>query len=295
MAPVVTLRPLMAERRKSTRSRTLTARNADPHILYERAVQSIPADLNFAERIFRAHRKRSLRSLREDFCGTAALATSWVRRHPENRAFGIDLHGPTLEWGLKEHVARMTPEEQSRLLLLQENVLTAATPPADMTMALNFSYSVFHQRAALRAYFEAVHAGLGSKGLFVMDAFGGTEANIPFAETRRMTAGETVEGDPLPAFTYIWEQAKFNVVDHRILCHIHFRFRDKSRLRRAYTYDWRFWSLPELKEVLLEAGFRKVEVYLHGWSKGGDSDGVFRVRTQAENAESWLAYVVGIR
>ncbi|TPW14976.1 MAG: hypothetical protein FD129_982, partial [bacterium] len=90
-------------------------------------------------------------------------------------------------------------------------------------------------------------------------------------------------------------QATFNVVDHRILCHIHFRFRDGSRLRRAYTYDWRFWSLPELKEVMLEAGFRKVETHLHGWDKTGGSDGVFRVRTRSDNAESWLAYVVGIR
>ncbi|MDZ4806050.1 MAG: class I SAM-dependent methyltransferase [Candidatus Eisenbacteria bacterium] len=285
----------MVERIRNARPRALTARTADPHILYERAVQSIPADLDFAERIFRAHRKKSLRSLREDFCGTAALASSWVRRHPDNRAFGVDLHGPTLDWGLREHVARMTPKEQARLLLLQENVLTAATPPADLTMALNFSYSVFHDRVALRAYFEAVHAGLNSKGLFIVDAFGGTESNIPFVETRRMSAGETVEGDPLPAFTYIWEQAEFNVVDHRLRCHIHFRFRDKSRLRRAYTYDWRFWTLPELREVLLEAGFREVEMYLHGWTRNGESDGVFRARTRSENAESWLAYVVGIR
>jgi hypothetical protein len=273
----------------------LTARTADLHLLYERAVQSIDADLDFAERVYREHRKKPLRVLREDFCGTAALASCWVRRDRRNRASGVDLHGPTLDWGLKEHVARMTAEEQSRLLLLQENVLTAATPPADLVLALNFSYSVFHDRAALRGYFEAARAALNDDGLLVVDAFGGTESMIESSETRQLPAAETVEGDPLPGFTYIWEQASFNVVDHRIVCHIHFKFRDGSVRKKAYTYDWRFWSLPELTEVMIEAGFRKAVTYLHGWTKDGASDGDFRKRTRFENAETWLAYVVGVR
>jgi hypothetical protein len=277
------------------RARALTAKTADLHLLYERAVQSIEYDLDFAERVYREHRKKPLRVVREDFCGTAALASRWVRRHPANRASGVDLHGPTLEWGLREHVARMTPEEQSRLLLLQENVLTAATPPADLVLALNFSYSVFHDRAALRAYFAAAREALHDDGLLVLDAFGGTESMIESSETRRLPAARTVEGDPIPAFTYVWEQASFNVVDHRTVCHIHFRFRDGTTKKKAYTYDWRFWTLPELSEILVEAGFRKAVTYLHGWTKDGDSDGRFRRQTRFENAETWLAYVVGVR
>lgn len=273
----------------------LTAKTADPHILYERAVQSIPADLNFAERIFREHRRRELRTIREDFCGTAALAASFVRRHAANRAYGVDLDAPTLDWGLTHHVARLTDDQAARLTLLEANVLEAATPPVDLVLALNFSYSVFHERAALLAYFKAARAALNEKGLFLVDAFGGTESMIEFEEVRRMPAGETVEGDRLPGFVYVWQQAKFNIVDHRILCHIHFRFRDGSRLKRAYTYDWRVWTLPELRELMVEAGFRRADTYLHGWKAGtGRSDGVFRRRHAAENAESWLAYVVGV-
>ena len=60
--------------------------------------------------------------------------------------------------------------------------------------------------------------------------------------------------------------------------------------------DWRFWSLPELQELMAEAGFKKIEVYLHGWiGKSGKSDGVFRRRAYGPNAESWIAYVVGLR
>ncbi|HEX7879541.1 MAG TPA: class I SAM-dependent methyltransferase [Candidatus Eisenbacteria bacterium] len=273
----------------------LTAKTADLHLLYERSVQSIDVDLDFADRVYREHRKAPLRVLREDFCGTAALASNWVRRHPKNRASGVDLHGPTLEWGLKEHVSRMTPDQQSRLLLLQENVLTAATPPADLVLALNFSYSVFHDRAALRAYFKAAHAALNEKGLLVVDVFGGTESMIAWSEKRHLPAALTVEGDPIPAFTYMWEQAAFNVVDHRTVCHIHFKFKDGSVRKKAYTYDWRLWTLPELAEIMVEAGFRKTVTYLHGWTKDGDSDGHFRKRTRFENAETWLAYVVGVR
>ena len=281
--------------KKPKRAANLTARTADPHLLYERAVQAIEADLDFASDVFRRHSGRPLRLLREDFCGSAALSVTWVRRNRANRAYGIDLHGPTLDWALKEHVARMTPDQRSRLVLLQENVLSAAMPPADLTMALNFSYSVFHDRAALRHYFETVREGLGKDGVFLLDAFGGTESMIVYTEKRRIPAGKTVEGAPLPGFLYLWDQAAFNVIDHRILCHIHFRFRDGSMLRKAFTYDWRFWTLPELGEILREAGFRKVEFYLHGWDDEGGSSGVFRRRTRFDNAESWLAYVVGVR
>jgi cyclopropane fatty-acyl-phospholipid synthase-like methyltransferase len=281
---------LMTKRRPE-----LTARTADRHVLYERAVQSIPADLKFAERIFREQRRRDLRTLREDFCGTAALAASFVRRHAENRAYGVDLDAPTLDWGLTHHVARLTEDQAARITLLEANVLDAATPPVDLVLALNFSYSVFHDRAALLAYFQAARAALNDRGLLLVDAFGGTESMIEFEEVRRIPAGETTLGDPLPGFIYVWQQAKFNIVDHRILCHIHFQFRDGSRIRRAYTYDWRVWTLPELRELMREAGFRRADTYLHGWKAGtGRSDGVFRRRHAAENAESWLAYVVGV-
>ena len=52
--------------------------------------------------------------------------------------------------------------------------------------------------------------------------------------------------------------------------HIHFEFTNGSRLKRAFTYEWRLWTLPEIRELLGEAGFSRSTVY---W-EDRDADGV---------------------
>ena len=47
---------------------------ADRHRLYERAVQCPEAEVDFIDRNYRLLRGRSARTLREDFCGTAAVS-----------------------------------------------------------------------------------------------------------------------------------------------------------------------------------------------------------------------------
>ena len=70
---------------------------------------------------------------------------------------------------------------------------------------------------------------------------------------------------------------------------------DGTRLRRAFSYDWRFWTLPELRELLEEAGFSSVEVYVEGWDEDDEEgDGVYRRRTFFENQEGWVANIVGL-
>ena len=62
-------------------------------------------------------------------------------------------------------------------------------------------------------------------------------------------------------------------------------------MRRAFTYDWRLWSLPEVRELLSEAGFRESRVYVDM----GDSNGAYRWRTSFDNIPGWLALVAGIK
>jgi len=65
-------------------------------------------------------------------------------------------------------------------------------------------------------------------------------------------------------------------------------------MKKAFTYDWRLWTLPELQELMQEAGFHDVSVYLEGWDDDADeADGIFRKRKQAENIPGWVGYVVG--
>lgn len=286
----------VAPRRRSNNSvMKLTAATADKHVLYEASVQCVDADLDFFDRLSKRRRGRPFRMLKEDFCGTAALATEFVRRNPENRAWGVDLHKPTLDWGRRHNLSKLG-DDVDRVTLFQADVMEVNEPKVEIVAALNFSYSVFKSRDVLRKYFKNVYDSLIPGGMFVLDAFGGTEAMEDNEEDRKIPASIGIDGVKIPGFTYVWDQARFNVITHEILCHIHFKFKDGTVMRRAFTYDWRLWTLPELQEIMREAGFSKADVYMEGWDDEEDeADGIFRRRTYFENMAGWVGYVVGTR
>ncbi|MGH7724864.1 MAG: SAM-dependent methyltransferase [Candidatus Eiseniibacteriota bacterium] len=264
----------------------------DRYALYEASVQGVEYELKFCERVYRALRGRPFRRLREDFCATAALGAAWVLRHPDATAVGVDLDPVPLAWAERYRLARMG-RLAKRLRLVRGDVRTARVPKADVTVALNFSYWVFKEREELLAYFRSARRGLARDGLLVLNAFGGFEAMREATETKRIAASQTVDGLRLPAFRYIWEQESFNPVTNEILCSIHFELAGRRRMRRAFVYDWRLWSPPELRELLLEAGFREVRTYFEGWDeKARTSDGRLRLKRKIENQDIWLAYVV---
>lgn len=271
-------RPLFHGRRVSQ------ARRADRFALYQRAVQSVQAEVDFVVRTFRRLRGRPLRRLREDFCGTAAVACEWVRRGADHVAVGLDIDPVALAWGLRHNVARLPPGARARVRLLRRNVLAPGpgTGRMDAVLALNFSYWVFKDRRTLGRYFRRVHHALVRDGLFVLDVYGGWEAYRRQRERRRLPG----------RCTYIWEQAGFDPVSGALTCHIHFRFADGSRLRRAFTYDWRLWSIPEIRELLAQAGFARSTVYWEGDDGRGRGDGVFRPVARGEDCPAFVAYVV---
>ncbi|MFH0945696.1 MAG: class I SAM-dependent methyltransferase [Planctomycetota bacterium] len=267
----------------------------DRHHLYEASVQSVDADLDFAAKVYERHAGRPLRLLREDFCGTAALACSWVRRRRKNRAVGVDLDGRTLDWARQHNLAALG-ESASRVELIQGDVCRVLRPRADVTVGLNFSYWVFSTRQALLAYFEAAHAGLREDGLLVLDLFGGSEAAVQSEEERRIPPEVCFDGTRLPSFSYCWDQAYFNPINGAFRCHIHFKLKDGTRLRKAFSYHWRFWSLPEIRDLLLEAGFKRVDAYTDDWDEDeGDSNGIYRRRKNFDNEGVWIGYAVGVK
>ena len=281
----------MASKRKKRRGKLKPF--TDKHALYEAAVQSVDADADFIERVYRKRNVAEPRDLREDFCGTAALACEWVRRGKDRRAWGLDLDMPTLDWG-REHRLAPLGDDGARVHLVEGNVLDCAEYRVDVAVAMNFSFCIFRERAELLRYFRAVRRSLRRGGVFVLDIFGGTEAMTEVTEKSPKPAEVQTDGRRVPAFTYIWEQAKFNPVDHEIVCHISFRLRGGKKIRRAFSYHWRLWTIPELREILVEAGFESVDVYVEGWDDEADeTDGVFRKRVRFENQAGWVAYVVG--
>ncbi len=264
------------------------------HTLYEAAVQSVDVDIDFVERIYKRHRGRKFARLREDFCGTASLSSEWVGRDARNHAWGIDLHKPTLQWG-REHRVERLGKAAKRVHLVHADVRSAAIPKTDVAVAFNFSYSVFKDRELLRDYFSAVRKSLRRGGIFLVDALGGQETMGELVEKRKIRKSKEPDGTRVPGFTYVWEQVRFNAVNHDILCYIHFHLKDGKKIRRAFTYNWRLWTLPELQELMREVGFARTEVYVDGWDdEEQEGDGIYRRRTYFENQQSWVAYVIGL-
>ncbi len=258
------------------------ASRADPRALYEASVQDTGSDIRLVVRAFRKRRGRQPLRLREDFCGTARLCADWVRRRPDRRAVGVDLDRETLAWGEAKHLAPLGPA-RARVRLLRQDV-RAARGLFDVVLAFNFSYSVFKERRELAAYFRAVRRSLVGDGAFFLDLYGGPEAQK-----------EGVEKQRFDGYDYVWEQEPLDAVSGWGRRHIHFRFPDGSERRRAFTYDWRLWSLPELRELLAEAGFAGSDVYWEGARADGSGNGIFRPVRRVANEESWIAYLVGWR
>jgi SAM-dependent methyltransferase len=257
------------------------ADKADRYELYEAAVQDVDAELEFINETFVTLRGRSPRAFREDFAGLGSLACRWVRQGREYRAIAVDNDSEVLEAGRLRRRSRLTPTERRRVHWLCADVLAVRNDPVDVITACNFSYWVFKTRSLMRRYFKSAYKGLAADGLFVLDAFGGYEACQEMKESRR-----------LGLFTYVWEQAEYLPVTGDISCHIHFRFPDRSRIDRAFSYDWRLWTLPEIRELLGEAGFRKTTVYWEGTDKRGLGNGEFRPELRGAADAAWIAYIV---
>jgi SAM-dependent methyltransferase len=221
-------------------------------------------------------------SLREDFCGTALLCAQWVGKEGRT-AVGVDIDRDVLAWGT-EHNLRPLGARASFVQLLRQDVRARCRGRFDVIVALNYSYFVFRTRAALRGYFAGVRRGLASDGIFVLDAHGGYESWRPQSERCR-----------LQGFTFVWEQGGINPIDHTAVNYIHFQFANGSCLKRAFTYRWRLWTLPEIRELLAEAGFSRSVVY---WPvRGANSTGAdtFRPRARVTQSRSWVAYIVAER
>jgi hypothetical protein len=161
----------------------------------------------------------------------------------------------------------------------------------DVACALNFSWWVFHERHDLVAYLRAARAGLKPGGVLVMNLFGGTRGERKLVERTRKAGSNTPDGRVVPGFTYVWEQARVNAVTRNLLAYIHFEFKDGSRMPRAFVYDWRMWSVPDLRDCAIEAGFADFEVWSEGWDKSHRThDGVLYRRSHLDNDDCWIAY-----
>jgi precorrin-6B methylase 2 len=254
----------------------------DKYSYYKRAVQSPDTDVEFLRDTYRELRGREAQVLREDFCGTFAISCEWAKISSKARAYGIDVDEEPILYGLANYLPHLTPAQRERVKILQADVLNPGLPKADIIAALNFSYFVFKERSVMKSYFHNCISTLNPGGLLVADVFGGSQCQEANEE-------ETKHKD----FTYYWDQANFDPITNEALFHIHFKPHGQKKIEKVFTYDWRMWTIPELREMMRETGFRKTYVYWEGTTRAGTGDGVFKRAEKGEECQAWIAYVVG--
>lgn len=254
--------------------------------LYEEAVQSPEGEVEILLDAYQKIRKKKPIILREDFCGSSALSAAWVRADPKNISYGVDLDLAPLSYAFENHVEKLDHLQKKRIKLLHDNVLTAVTPLADIVAALNFSYFIFKERQQLKEYFISAFKHLKKDGVFFIDLFGGFEAQKVLEE-------KTDRGK----FYYYWDCLSFNPINHHVKFAIHFKLKKKKspKIENVFEYDWRLWSMPELKDLLVEAGFKNVHCLWEGDDSKGGGNGDFFISTKEDNCESWVAYLAACK
>ncbi|OMO89143.1 hypothetical protein COLO4_19912 [Corchorus olitorius] len=195
-------------------------------------------------------------------------------------------------------IAAIEPKmsEGSASLSNQESIKADFILPArDIVCAFNYSCCCLHKRAELVMYFKHVLEALSKKGgIFVMDLYGGTSSEQSLRLQRKF-----------PNFTYTWEQAEFDIIERKTRISLHYHLhKQQKKLRHAFSYSWRLWSLPEIKDCLEEAGFRSVHFWLRkmpdasemrsteGFGIGRDVK--YEEVKSFQQEDAWNAYIVAV-
>jgi len=254
--------------------------------LYERSVQDPEYDIELFNKIYdELTVKKEAQSLREDFCGTFWLSSLWVKQTDQHLAYGIDLSPEPTDYGKEHHYKKLTKDEQARLSIENTDVRNITEKKYDLIVACNFSYFIFKQREELKKYFNSVYQSLDSDSLFIVDHFGGPDNCGDTMEDK------TIEHPHLNNFRYEWEQISWNPVTNESVFHINFANKRKGlNTDGAFVYDWRLWSIREVREIMEEVGFAKSYCY---WE---DDDGEFFTTEEGEdNCANWICMLAGYK
>lgn len=255
----------------------------DKYDHYIQSVQSPDVDVVFMKRVCKELGKKEPKTLREDFCGTHALCCEWVKLGSRESAWGVDLDPEPLQYGKEHYWSELSQDQRARVKTTKGDVLKQRSiPKVDVACALNFSYFCFKDRQTLGAYFKKVSGSLNSGGVFLMDCFGGPACQQANVEETEFSDAK---------FSYFWDQISFDPVTNYAVYQIHFK-RKREKIRKGvFTYDWRMWSIPELRDILLEHGFKKVHVYWEGTNRKGEGNGEYKRVKKGEECDSWVAYL----
>ena len=200
----------------------------------------------------------SPKHLAEDFAGTACLCDRWVHDTPGGSSTGVDLDAEALHY--HPTVPGVT---KIACNVLDETVVDSSGPKADIVHAGNFSIGYMHTRAELVRYMSLARQRLAPGGVFLCDTYGGESTFV----TGTVHRDHWIPDGPQKGkrVRYTWEQREANPLTGMVTDVLHFRVERSGVIEEeffdAFTYVWRLWSVPELRDAMLEAGFTTTSVY----------------------------------
>ena len=264
------------------------AKNTAPvskYLFYELSVQSPNWQVDYLPQFHTWLTGKTPTLMREDFCGSGKISCEWVKKSKKNHAVGLDIDPEVLNYAEEKNRASLSEEQKKRVKFLKQNVLKPTIQKFDMIGAYNFSFFIFHERKELLRYARAAFLSLKSKGTLFLEVAGGPG----FIETHRETKNLNIPGHG--KIQQVWEQHQYDPITAVNDYSIHFKLPNGQWLNDAFTYHWRIWGIRDLREILTEAGFKKT-IVLWEHSDGKDE---YLPSENAEHADSWIAYVIGVK
>lgn len=220
----------------------------DRHDLYEACVQSAAQAVRFLEALHAGSPWR----LHEDFAGTAAVSRAWAAQSVRHSATAVDHDASVLSR------ARGAPRVEP--IVGDVRRVEVAEADVDVVFVGNFSIGEIGARGELVDYLRRARRRLRPGGIFVADTYGGESCFRRGGLERRHALHDGAQ------VHYTFEQREADPLTARVTDVLHFRVLRAGEVvaefPEAFVYRWRLWSVPELREACLEAGFDSTEVHV---------------------------------
>lgn len=276
---------------------------------YELCVQSPRHVVGFLRALFIAENGSDPTVLGEDFSGTCAVSRRWCKEIESGRAVCVDLDRDALTWARTRAADDAVADQISFVHAdcftegdAPAHALAGAAEPAprdqpcDVCFVGNFSIGYAHDRATLVRYLSRTRERLlaarhgFSGGVFACDTYGGAGA-FALGGIERTHPGRRGE-----VIRYAWAHEHADPATSMVTNSISLRVeRDGEVIAeypRAFEYHWRLWSIAELREAMLEAGFQRTSVYLEVSLAPGEPPSP--VTDPRQFKSDWIVLVAGI-
>jgi hypothetical protein len=229
--------------------------------LYQKSVQNVKKEVEFFKKVFRLIYNKMPTTFREDFCSTALLSCEWVKGNVLNSAVGIDFDQETLDWGMQNNINNLTTGSD-RIKLIKQDVLEQFDPSQkfEIICSLNYSHFLLPTRKQILKYFQNVVLNLESKSVFILDFYGGSH----------IFSDHKYQHNKSSDF-YEFSGKQMNILNNQSKCSLNYKIK-KNKYKPMFSFNFRIYSIIELREALEEAGFNEFKLYIKEMNDDDEDD-----------------------